>query len=136
MKWIFIGLAYLLATPVMAQSIFKCRDGQGQVVYQSEQCPGAEKRWDTEPRQYTWDDYYKRQAADRKIESDRRNLRARASETSQIGSTFSGANIEPQGGSSCARAKQARDAAYAQMGSKRSFQASRNWDDYVWKNCK
>ncbi len=85
MKWIFGLLLAGLAASSWAQSVYKCRDAKGQPVYQSEPCPEAEKRWDTQPSTTTWDDYYKRQAADRKIAADRRHMRARARDISPGG---------------------------------------------------
>lgn len=76
MKWIFL-FALAVAMPASAQSIYKCRDAKGGAVYQSDPCPEAEKRWDTEPRNYTWDDHYKRQAAEASIRRDRRAVQQR-----------------------------------------------------------
>lgn len=63
MKWILL-LAMLAVAPASAQSVYKCRDAKGGAVYQSHPCPEAEKRWDTQPRNYTWEDHYKRVGRD------------------------------------------------------------------------
>lgn len=56
MKWIFV-FALAVAMPASAQSIYKCRDAKGGAVYQSHPCLEAEKRWDTQPRNYTREDH-------------------------------------------------------------------------------
>jgi len=135
MKWILGLLLAGLAASSGAQSVYKCRDAKGQPVYQSEPCPEAEKRWDTQPSTTTWDDYYKRQAADRKIEQDRRHMRGRAQATTGRQSA-TGANIGVMNQSACDSAKKARANAYEQMGVNRTFEASSYWDNYVWEACK
>ncbi|KAF1719264.1 hypothetical protein CSC76_18200 [Pseudoxanthomonas mexicana] len=135
MKWILGLLLAGLAASSGAQSVYKCRDAKGQPVYQSEPCPEAEKRWDTQPSTTTWDDYYKRQEADRKIAADRQHMRARARELSN-GQGPSGASVGTPNADACARAKAARAQAYEAMGVSRNFQASRHWDDVVWNACK
>lgn len=135
MKWIFSVILCGLAATSSAQSIYKCRDAKGQPVYQSDPCPQAEKRWDTQPREYSWDDHYKRKAADQKIEQDRRHMRYRAhAATGRQSAT--GANIGIKNQSACESAKKARANAYEQMGVSRTFQASSYWDNYVWEACK
>lgn len=135
MKWILGMLLAGLAASSGAQSVYKCRDAKGQPVYQSEPCPEAEKRWDTQPSTTTWDDYYKRQAADRKIAADRRHMRARAREIS-AGEGPIGTSVSTPNADGCARAKAARAEAYEAMGVKRDFEASRRWDNLVWEACK
>ena len=135
MKWIFGLLLAWLAASSGAQSVYKCRDAKGQPVYQSEPCPEAEKRWDTQPSTVTWDDYYKRQAADRKIAADRRHMRARARQL-VAGEGPVGTSVTSSNADECTRAKQARAQAYEQMGLSRSFEASRHWDNLVWNACK
>lgn len=135
MKWIFGMLLAGVAVSAGAQSVYKCRDAKGQPVYQSEPCPGAEKRWDTQPSTTTWDDYYKRQAAEKKIAADRRHMRERARQLSTVAGPV-GATVGSANSDQCARAKRARDQAYEAMGSKRSFEASRQWDETVWNACK
>lgn len=76
MRWILL-VAVVAVAPASAQSIYKCRDAKGGAVYQSDPCPEAEKRWDTEPRNYTWDDHYKRQAAEASIQRDLRAVQQR-----------------------------------------------------------
>ena len=135
MKWIFGVLLAGLAASSRAQSVYKCRDAKGQPVYQSEPCSGAEKRWDTQPSTTTWDDYYKRQAADRKIAADRRHMRARARDISAGGGPV-GTAVTSSNANACADAKRARDKAYEAMGVSRTFEASRYWDNLVWNACK
>jgi hypothetical protein len=83
MKWIFLA-AVLAVAPASAQSIYKCRDAKGGAVYQSQPCSEAEKRWDTEPRNVTWDDHYKRQAAEASIQRDRRAVQRRNAERQPV----------------------------------------------------
>ena len=135
MKWIFGVLLAGLAVSAGAQSVYKCRDAKGQPVYQSEPCPEAEKRWDTQPSTTTWDDYYKRQAADRKIAADRRHMRARARDISAGGGPV-GTAVTSSNANACSDAKHARDQAYEAMGVSRTFEASRYWDNLVWNACK
>ncbi|WP_425606748.1 DUF4124 domain-containing protein [Pseudoxanthomonas mexicana] len=135
MKWILGLLLAGLAASSGAQSVYKCRDAKGQPVYQSEPCPEAEKRWDTQPSTTTWDDYYKRQAADRKIAADRRHMRARAREIS-AGAGPVGTAVTTPNADACSRAKAARAQAYEAMGVNRDFEASRHWDNVVWNACK
>lgn len=134
MKWIFGVLLAGLAASSGAQSVYKCRDAKGQPVYQSEPCPEAEKRWDTQPSTTTWDDYYKRQAADRKIASDRRAVRQ--GNQRLLSGEATGAEVSVRNAGACETAKQQRAAAYERMGMRRTMQASRYWDDLVWDACK
>lgn len=135
MKWILGLLLAGLAASSGAQSVYKCRDAKGQPVYQSEPCPEAEKRWDTQPSTTTWDDYYKRQAADRKIAADSRHMRARAREIS-AGYGPAATSVGSPNAEACTRAQAARSQAYEAMGVKRTFEASRHWDNVVWNACK
>ena len=134
MKWIFM-LLVAVSADAGAQSVYKCRDAKGNPVYQSDPCPDAEKRWDTQPQSYTWDDYRKRQAADRKIEADRRHMRSKAQQIASSELPVS-ANVGPRDSDNCRRVKAQRDAAYEAMGVSRNFEASRYWDDAVWNACK
>lgn len=135
MKWILVMLLAGYAASAGAQSIYKCRDAKGQPVYQSDPCPDAEKRWDTQPSATTWDDYYKRKEADRKIAADRRHMRARAREIS-AGEGPVGTAVTSTNADACTRAKAARAQAYETMGVNRTFEASRHWDNLVWNACK
>ena len=83
----------------------------------------------------TWDDYYKRQAADRKIAADRRHMRARARDISAGGGPV-GTAVTSSNANACSDAKRARDQAYEAMGVSRTFEASRYWDNLVWNACK
>ena len=140
MKWIFV-LVWAVVLPASAQSIYKCRDAKGGAVYQSEPCPGAEKRWDTEPRNYSWEDYYKRQAAEAAIERDRRTVRQRNAAQQPVtvgiggGRSATGASI-PTVTSSCQSMRAARDRSNEAQGVNRSHAASRVWDNAVWDACK
>ena len=130
--WIAAGRAYGQFWGSIGLQVSGCK---GQPVYQSEPCPEAEKRWDTQPSTTTWDDYYKRQAAERKIAADRRHMRVRAREIS-AGEGPVGTSVSTPNADACARAKAARAQAYEAMGTKRSFEASRRWDETVWDACK
>lgn len=141
MKWIFL-VAVLAVAPASAQSIYKCRDAKGGAVYQSDPCPEAEKRWDTEPRNYTWDDHYKRKAADASIQRDRRAVQRRNEAQQPVavgigvgGRRASGASI-PAVTTACQSARDQRDAHYKRVGNSRTFDGARAWDDYVWSACK
>jgi hypothetical protein len=138
-KWIFL-IAVLPVASASAQSIYKCRDAKGGAVYQSEPCPQAEKRWDTQPRNYTWDDYYKRRAADASIASDRRTVRSRNASQQAVGvgiggSRASGASI-PAVSTSCQSARQQRDRMNEIQGVNRTYAGSQVADQAVWDACK
>ena len=141
MKWIFLA-AMLAAVPPSAQSIYKCRDTKGGAVYQSQPCPQAEKRWDTQPREYTWDDHYKRQAAEASIQRDRRDVQKRNADQQPVAvgigvsrSRSSAASI-PAITTSCQTARKQRDSYYKRAGNSRTFKGSSAWDNYVWNSCK
>ncbi len=141
MKWIFLA-AMLASVPASAQSIYKCRDAKGAAVYQSQPCPEAEKRWDTQPRDYTWDDHYKRQAAEASIQRDRRAVQQRNNAQQPVavgigmgGRRASGASI-PTVTTSCQSARDQRDSHYKRMGNNRTFAGSRAFDQAVWDACK
>ncbi|MEL1264404.1 DUF4124 domain-containing protein [Pseudoxanthomonas putridarboris] len=135
MKWTFLVVFCGLAATASAQSVYKCRDAKGNPVYQSNPCPEAEKRWDTQPRDYTWDDYYKRTAADKKIERDRRHMRARAAQVSGSSGPV-GAAVGQRNSSACESAKRRRDMVYEAAGADRSFATSRAMSDVVYDACK
>ncbi len=134
MRKVAVVLAFVACT-ASGQSVYKCRDAKGTPVYQSEPCANAEKRWDTQPSATTWDDYYKRQAAERKIAADRRHMRVRAQEIA-AGASPVGAAVGPQASSACQQAKSQRQAAYDAAGLNRSFELSRQMDDMVYNACK
>jgi hypothetical protein len=141
MRWILL-VALLGVAPASAQSIYKCRDAKGGAVYQSDPCPEAEKRWDTQPRDYTWDDHYKRQAADASIQRDRREIRQRNAQHQPAvvgigvgGRKVCGTSIQ-RVTTSCQSARQQRDAHYERMGVNRTMTGSRAFDQAVWDVCK
>lgn len=141
MKWIFL-VAMLASLPVTAQSVYKCRDAKGGAVYQSQPCPEAEKRWDTEQRNYTWDDHYKRRAAEASIQRDRREVQKRNAERQPVavgigtgGRRSSGSSI-PAVTTSCQSARQHRDAHYERSGVNRTLAGSRAFDQAVWDACR
>jgi hypothetical protein len=141
MKWIFL-FALAVVMPASAQSIYKCRDAKGGAVYQSNPCPEAEKRWDTQPRNYTWDDHYKRQAAEASIQRDRRAVQQRNAAQQPVaigigtgGRRATGAAI-PTVTTSCQSARRQRDAHYERSGVKRTMAGSRAFDQAVWDACK
>jgi hypothetical protein len=141
MKWILLAVV-MAAMPASAQSIYKCRDAKGGAVYQSNPCPEAEKRWDTEPRNYTWDDHYKRQAAEASIQRDRRAVQQRNAAQQPVavgigagGRRAIGAAI-PTITTSCQAARKNRDRSYEMQGHRRTMAGSRVWDQAVWDACK
>lgn len=139
MKRIFTLLLWGLAVTASAQSVYKCRDAKGNPVYQSDPCPEAEKRWDTQPRDYTADDHRKRVEADRRIEQDRRHMRARANGARPAGAGPVGAELPAHAGrnpGACAAAKAQRDATLKTVGLNRDFQLLRQLDDAVFNACK
>lgn len=139
MKRMFL-FALAVAMPASAQSIYKCRDAKGGAVYQSDPCLEAEKRWDTEPRNYTWDDHYKRQAAEASIQRDRREVRRRNAAQQPvavgIGIGRSGVGVSvPAVTSSCQSARTQRDN-YFKNAANRTYEGSSAWDSYVRDSCK
>lgn len=141
MKWMFAVLLAGLAVDAGAQSIYKCRDARGGAVYQSAPCPEAEKRWDTEPRNYTWEDHRKREAAEASIARDRRMVQQRNAAQRPVaveiggGGRGAGASI-PAVSASCQSMRTARDRSYAIQGHRRTLAGSRVWDQAVWDACK
>lgn len=135
MKWIFVGLLVFAGT-AHAQSVYKCRDAKGGLVYQSDPCPNAEKRWDASPGQVygsrSHDSRMSRQEADARIERDRRALR-RSSQQPVGGAT---AVQVPVGTSMCASMKASRDRARALANTHWTFDMASRWDAQVREVCK
>lgn len=128
----------VLGLPVGAQTIYKCTGPKGDKVYQSFPCAGdkpAEKQWQTEQSSVTWDDYYKRRAADQKIERDRRHMRRRASQVTSSGGPIGTAVGSSANGSACQAAKANREATLNAVGLDRSYSLLRSLDDAVWQAC-
>jgi len=118
-----------------AQSVYKCRDAAGAVVYQSQACSGiTEKQWTPDldaavPSSAT------REAAQRSIERDRQYLQAsnRATTPRRDRRTAASrvATVSP-----CERERQARAAAHERRGVRWSFDDASRWDARVFKACR
>lgn len=135
-----IGLALLLvSSAAQSQSVYKCRDGNGNPSYQSQPCEDGrpeEKRWDTEPRRVSAEDEQRRRAAEQAIETDRRALRTRNAPPPGRPSRATGAQIRTgRNAESCDAAKARREASLRRSGLKRSFNLLRRLDDDVWRAC-
>jgi len=104
--------------------------------------PRLIKRWDTEQRNYTWDDHYKRRAAEASIQRDRREVQKRNAERQPVAVGIGAGGRRPSGSSipavttSCQSARQHRDAHYERSGVNRTLAGSRAFDQAVWDACK
>ena len=116
--------------PAFAQSVYKCRDAKGSLVYQSEPCAKPEKYWD-----YTDADRGDEATAQRKLRAIERDLQdQRRAERRARPSRPAAAQI-PVHASDCELAKERRRRALDRMGVNRSYEASRRWDEMVRKVC-
>jgi hypothetical protein len=149
MKWMFAVLCLLAAATASGQSIYKCRDAKGGLVYQSDPCPGAEKRWDVQPGakygSYAPDDQMSAAAAERRIAKDRYGVQAgnaRRAESIALGgsgaslSGRSGAVIGPSQSVGCQAAKSSRQAIRNAAGVHLSYGLASATDRTVFDACK
>ncbi|WP_425518667.1 DUF4124 domain-containing protein [Pseudoxanthomonas winnipegensis] len=139
-----------LAAPAHAQSVWKCRDAAGGVVYQSSPCANAEKRWDVAPgARYgsrSPDDQMSASASEYSID------RARAQVRANNAPRYSGAVVGGGGGSAvtrssrpvsgenrgyvCQAARNAADSARRQIGHRLTFAGASAMDRSVRDACK
>lgn len=132
-------LLLLAAASASGQTVFKCRDGRGAVVYQSDACAGgsAEKQWTTVPGLQdggaaSVDAPISRAEADLRIEHAREALQR--SNVQRRGATTA---VEVRiGGPACGTAKNARDAAHKAAGVRWSYAQASFWDRQVFDACK
>lgn len=123
-----------LSAGASAQSVYKCRDGQGAVSYQSQACSGrAEKQWDTSPA-LTAEPSPERLAADRSIERDRQSLKAKQRPARQA--KLFGGRQGRSTPSPCERERKARAAAHQRRGVRWSFKDASYWDGRVFGACR
>ena len=132
-------LLTILAVPVSAQTIFKCRDAKLGTVYQSDPCPSgpADKHWNTEAGVLhgggvSADSRMSRAEADARIESARQALQQ--SNVQRAGVTTA---VEVRiGGLACGAAKDARATAHKAAGIRWSYSQASYWDRRVFDACK
>lgn len=140
-RLMFTFAGFSLFSPLAtAQTVYKCADAKGGAVYQSHPCDDgrpANKRWVTEPRTTTWDDYYARQAAERKIERDRRALRARNAAGSAARPAPSGTVVSQHANAGrCEAAKRSRAQTLEAIGLRRTYAQIAQLDNMVQEACK
>lgn len=150
MKWTFGVLCLLAAATASGQSIYKCRDAKGGLVYQSDPCVNAEKRWDIQPgAEYgsrSPEDQMSAAAAERSIDATRYDVRvanSRRAVSTSIGggdeSVVSGPSKPISGanrGFVCQATRNAADAARKQSGHRLTFNAASGLDQSVRNACK
>lgn len=136
-KWGFLLL--LAAATASGQSVFKCPDGRGSVVYQSDACAAgpAEKQWTTAPGVLygggvSADSRMSRAEADARIDSARDALQ-RSNVQRRSVTTAVEVRI---GGPACGAAKDARAAAHKAAGVRWSYAQASFWDRRVFDACK
>ncbi|SEL07417.1 protein of unknown function [Pseudoxanthomonas sp. GM95] len=135
MKLVLMLALCALATSATAQSVYRCRDAAGAVVYQSAACSGkTEKTWMADPGLATTASA-ERQAAERSIARDRQYLQAsnrpKPVRTPRLASRASTRALSP-----CERERQARHAAHERTGVRWSYREASYWDARVFKVCR
>lgn len=130
----FVVVLLLFVAPVVhAQHVYKCTVGKS-VSYQSEPCAGAPDRvWHAPPEvidpAIQRQNQYTQQEMDRRAQAQRSGYR--------VPSRPTGASIGiARNQSACDRAKAERVAAYERLGTRRTFDQSRFWDNQVYDACK
>lgn len=148
MKWIFGLTLFLAAASAWGQSVYKCRDANGGLVYQSDPCANAEKRWDVQPGarygSYAPDDQMTSFQSERSVARDRAAVRA--SNAPRYSGAIVGGRVSPlrrtspisgqATGVACGAAKSGRDAARKAANTHWSFSAASSWDAAVRNACK
>ncbi|WDS36880.1 DUF4124 domain-containing protein [Pseudoxanthomonas sp.] len=130
---LLLGLC-LLTEGAGAQSVYKCRDAAGTVVYQSDACAGiTEKQWTTDPN--IGATTTERNAAERSIERDRQYLKS-SNRVPAARSTRRSHAPRASAPSPCERARQARAAAHERKGVRWSYSDASSWDARVFKVCR
>ena len=130
----FIVVLLLLVAPIVqAQHVYKCTVGKS-VSYQSEPCAGAPDRvWHAPPD--VIDPAIQRQILYTQQEMDRRAQSQRSGTRTSSRSTGASIGVA-RNQSACDRAKAERAAAYERLGTRRTFNQSRFWDNHVYDACK
>jgi hypothetical protein len=140
MKWIFGGFCLLVATTTLGQTIYKCRDAKGGLVYQSTQCAMPEKRWDTQPGTIygsaSDDSRMTRAEAEASIERDRRALKKNSATSSYRIGRASGASVSRTQQPACIAARNGRAAAKEAAGVRWNYTQASYWDRQVFAACK
>lgn len=122
-----IMVLLVVSFPTAAQQVYKCVNGK-EVSYQSDPCTNgaAAKAWDATP-------VAEQSNAEKwRLYRVQQELRQRNAPAPSYGWGAS----SPSTTSACDSAKAQRDAAYAQVGLKRSFEFSSYWDNRVQQACK
>jgi len=128
-----IVLLLCLAPAAHAQHVYKCTSGKS-VSYQSEPCAGAPDRvWDAPPDAI--DPAILRQNQYNQQEMDRRSQAVRPGYRAPMRATGASIGLS-RNQSECDAAKAQRAAAYERMGSRRTFEQSRFWDNRVYDACR
>lgn len=133
---LILGLCLAGAT-ASAQSVYRCRDAAGALVYQSQACAGtAEKQWNADPglsaaSSAEWI------AAGRSIARDRQPMQPGACHQ-RHGARLRIQQTRPMAAapSACERQRKARADAHARKGVRWSFDDASRWDARVFKVCR
>lgn len=133
MERFVVVLLLFVAPAVHAQHVYKCTVGKS-VSYQSEPCAGTPDRvWHAPPEvidpAIQRQNQYTQQEMDRRAQAQRSVYRAPSRPT---GAAIGIARNQ----SACDRAKAERAAAYERLGTRRTFDQSRFWDNQVYDACK
>lgn len=138
MKTILLLGLCLLTESAGAQSVYKCRDTAGAVVYQSAACDGAaEKHWTADPSLAAGAGASNaRTAAERSIEHDRQYLKASNRATTARNSRRTVTRARGNTPNPCERERRARAAAHERRGVHWSYTDASYWDGRVFKVCR
>jgi hypothetical protein len=140
MDRIIAALLLLAAIPASAQTIHKCADAKGGLVYQSHPCEdgkSAGKQWVTEHRNETSEEAYQRRIAEQKIERDRQALRARNASGPSPRPVQSGTSVSQYADASrCEAAKRQRAQTLEAVGLRRTYDLIARLDNAVQAACK
>ena len=130
----FVVVLLLFVAPIVqAQHVYKCTVGKS-VSYQSEPCAGEPDRvWHAPPEvidpAIERQNQYTQQEMDRRAQTQRSSYRAPSRAT--------GASIGiSRNQSACDHAKSERAAAFERLGTRRTFEQSRFWENRVYDACK
>lgn len=133
------SLAFVLAllacsADSSAQYVYKCTTGN-QVSYQSEPCSGTPARvWHAPPE--TIDPAIAEHNARIREQMDRRSRQGVTPGPARNGGPVGAAIGIARDQRACDRARAERDAAFDRLGSRRTFEQSRYWDNRVYDACR
>jgi len=117
-----------------AQYVYKCSQGN-QVSYQSQPCSGEAARvWHAPPQPI--DPAIAAHNARIQEQMDRRSRAAATATPGRSSRPVAAAIGIARDQPACDRARAERDAAFARLGTRRTFEQSRHWDNRVFAACR